>query len=73
VVSPVRSRSARERRGRLPWRYVERKQLWIAALRLRGSSSGSHNVAAGIMIPFYQAPGRMRYHAMAWDNGAIWQ
>ena len=25
------------------------------------------------MIPFYQAPDRMRYHGIAWDNGAIWQ
>ena len=25
------------------------------------------------LIPFHEAPGRTRYHAIAWDNGAIWQ
>ena len=25
------------------------------------------------MIPFYQSPEKPRYHAIAWDNGAIWQ
>ena len=25
------------------------------------------------MIPFYQAPDRVRYHGIAWDNGTIWQ
>ena len=25
------------------------------------------------MIPFYQGPNVSRYHATAWDNGAIWQ
>lgn len=25
------------------------------------------------MIPFYESPEKPRYHAIAWDNSAIWQ
>ena len=49
-------------------------KLWIGALRLRGLLRVDPTTwEPEFMIPFYQAPGRMRYHAMAWDNGAIWQ
>ena len=49
-------------------------KLWIAALRLRALLRMDPTTwAPEFMIPFYQAPGRNRYHAMAWDNGAIWQ
>ena len=49
-------------------------KLWISALRLRGILRVDPTTwAPEFMIPFYQAPGRMRYHATAWDNGAIWQ
>src|SRR6266567_7802 len=48
-------------------------KLWIAALRLRGLLRVDPATwTPEYMIPFYQAPGRMRYHGMAWDNGAIW-
>ena len=49
-------------------------KLWIASLRLRGILRVDPKTwEPEFMIPFYQAPGRMRYHAIAWDNGAIWQ
>jgi hypothetical protein len=49
-------------------------KLWIAALRLRGILRVDPATwQPEFMIPFYQAPDRNRYHAMAWDNGAIWQ
>lgn len=49
-------------------------KLWIAALRLRGILRVDPTTwQPEFMIPFYQEPGRMRYHATAWDNGAIWQ
>jgi hypothetical protein len=49
-------------------------KLWISALRLRGILRVDPTTwTPEFMIPFYQAPGRMRYHATAWDNGAIWQ
>ena len=49
-------------------------KLWIAALRLRGLLRVDPTTwQPEFMIPFYQAPDRNRYHAMAWDNGAIWQ
>lgn len=49
-------------------------KLWIAALRLRGILRVDPTTwQPEFMIPFYQAPDRNRYHAMAWDNGAIWQ
>jgi hypothetical protein len=49
-------------------------KLWIASLRLRGILRVDPVTwQPEFMIPFYQSPGRPRYHAMAWDNGAIWQ
>ena len=49
-------------------------KLWIAALRLRGVLRVDPTTwQPEFMIPFYQAPDRNRYHATAWDNGAIWQ
>jgi hypothetical protein len=49
-------------------------KLWIAALRLRALMRVDPTTwTPEYMIPFYQAPDRNRYHAMAWDNGAIWQ
>lgn len=49
-------------------------KLWIAALRLRGILRVDPATwQPEFMIPFYQAPDRNRYHATAWDNGAIWQ
>ncbi len=49
-------------------------KLWIASLRLRGILRVDPTTwQPEFMIPFYQAPDRNRYHAMAWDNGAIWQ
>src|SRR5262249_40250205 len=49
-------------------------KLWIAALRLRGILRVDPTTwQPEFMIPFYQEPGRLRYHATAWDNGAIWQ
>jgi hypothetical protein len=49
-------------------------KLWMSSLRLRGILRVDPTTwAPEFMIPFYQAPGRMRYHATAWDNGAIWQ
>ena len=49
-------------------------KLWIAALRLRGLLRVDPvSWQPEFFIPFYDAPDRARYHAMAWDNGAIWQ
>jgi hypothetical protein len=49
-------------------------KLWISALRLRGILRVDPTTwQPEFMIPFYSAPGRNRYHATAWDNGAIWQ
>ena len=49
-------------------------KLWIAALRLRGILRVDPETwQPEFMIPFYQARNRDRYHAIAWDNGAIWQ
>jgi hypothetical protein len=49
-------------------------KLWIASLRLRGIIRVDPKTwEPEFIIPFYQAPGRTRYHAIAWDNGAIWQ
>ena len=49
-------------------------KLWISSLRLRGILRVDPTTwQPEFMIPFYQEPGRMRYHATAWDNGAIWQ
>jgi hypothetical protein len=49
-------------------------KLWIVALRLRGILRvDAKSWAPEFLIPFYQAPERNRYHAIAWDNGSIWQ
>jgi hypothetical protein len=49
-------------------------KLWIAALRLRGLLRVDPvSWQPEFFIPFYEAPDRTRYHAMAWDNGSIWQ
>jgi hypothetical protein len=49
-------------------------KLWIASLRLRGLLRvDPASWQPEYMIPFYQAPGRNRYHGRAWDNGANWQ
>jgi hypothetical protein len=49
-------------------------KLWISSLRLRGNLRVDPTTwQPEFMIPFYEAPGRNRYHAIAWDNGTIWQ
>jgi hypothetical protein len=49
-------------------------KLWIAALRLRGILRVDPvSWQPEFMIPFYQSQEKPRYHATAWDNGAIWQ
>jgi hypothetical protein len=49
-------------------------KLWIASLRLRGILRVDPvSWQPEFMIPFYQSPEKSRYHAVAWDNGAIWQ
>jgi hypothetical protein len=49
-------------------------KLWIASLRLRGNIRVDPKTwQPEFMIPFYQAPERVRYHGIAWDNGTIWQ
>jgi hypothetical protein len=49
-------------------------KLWIASLRLRGIIRVDPvSWQPEFMIPFYQSPEKPRYHAIAWDNGAIWQ
>ena len=49
-------------------------KLWIASLRLRGNIRVDPKTwEPEFMIPFYQAPDRVRYHGIAWDNGSIWQ
>ena len=49
-------------------------KLWIAALRLRCNLRVDPKTwAPEFSIPFYQAPDRVRYHGIAWDNGSIWQ
>jgi hypothetical protein len=43
-------------------------------LRLRGNLRVDPKTwEPELLIPFYQAPDRTRYHGIAWDNGAIWQ
>src|SRR5580700_881741 len=50
------------------------EKLWIAALRLRGILRVDPvSWQPEFMIPFYQSQEKPRYHATAWDNGAIWQ
>jgi len=49
-------------------------KLWIASLRLRGNLRVDPKTwEPEFLIPFYQAPDRVRYHGIAWDNGTIWQ
>ena len=49
-------------------------KLWIAALRLRGILRVDPQTwEPEFLIPFYQAPGKTRYHDIARDNGSIWQ
>jgi hypothetical protein len=49
-------------------------KLWIAALRLRGILRVDPTTwEPEFLIPCYEPPGRNRVHAIAWDNGAIWQ
>ena len=49
-------------------------KLWISSLRLRGNLRVDPKTwQPEFFVPFYQAPGRVRYHAIAWDNGTIWQ
>jgi hypothetical protein len=49
-------------------------KLWIASLRLRANLRiDPETWEPEFLIPFYQAPDRVRYHAIAWDNGTIWQ
>ncbi len=49
-------------------------KLWIASLRLRGNLRVNPKTwEPEFLIPFYQAPNRVRYHGIAWDNGTIWQ
>src|SRR6266567_7829965 len=49
-------------------------KLWIASLRLRAILRVDPNSwEPEFMIPFYQSADKPRYHAIAWDKGAIWQ
>jgi hypothetical protein len=49
-------------------------KLWIASLRLRGNLRVDPKTwEPEFLIPFYQAPDRIRYHGIAWDDGSIWQ
>jgi hypothetical protein len=49
-------------------------KLWIASLRLRGILRVDPvSWQPEFLIPFYQSPEKPRYHAIARDNGAIWQ
>jgi hypothetical protein len=49
-------------------------KLWIASLRLRAIVRvDPASWTPEFMIPFYLSPEKPRYHAIAWDNGSIWQ
>ena len=49
-------------------------KLWIASLRLRANLRVDPVTwQPEFLIPFYQAPDRVRYHGIAWDDGCIWQ
>ena len=49
-------------------------KLWISSLRLRGNLRVDPTTwEPEFMIPFYQAPDRVRYHDITWDDGTIWQ
>jgi len=48
--------------------------LWIVANRVRGILRVEPKTwTTDFMIPIHQTPDMMRYHGIAWDNGAIWQ
>jgi hypothetical protein len=49
-------------------------KIWISALRLRGLLRVDPKTwEPEFLMPFHQGPNIARYHATAWDNGAIWQ
>jgi hypothetical protein len=49
-------------------------KLWIASLRLRGILRVDPNSwEPEFFIPFFVSADKPRYHAIAWDKGAIWQ
>jgi len=49
-------------------------KLWISSLRLRGNLRvDPKTFQPEYMIPFYQAPDRVRYHDITIDNGSMWQ
>lgn len=49
-------------------------KLWVASLRLRGILRIDPKTwTPEFLIPFYETPGKNRYHGIAWDNGTIWQ
>ncbi|MBM3735524.1 MAG: hypothetical protein FJW39_07025 [Acidobacteria bacterium] len=50
-------------------------KLWISSLRLRGNLRvDPHTWQPEFMIPFYQAPDRVRYHDITFDpDGSMWQ
>jgi hypothetical protein len=49
-------------------------KLWIASLRLHANVRvDPKSWEPEFLIPFYQAPDRVRYHGIAWDNETIWQ
>ena len=49
-------------------------KLWIASLRLRGNLRVDPKTwEPEFLIPFYQAPDRVRYHDITLDNGSMWQ
>jgi hypothetical protein len=49
-------------------------KLWIAALRLRGNVRVDPKTwQPEMIIPFYQAPDRVRYHDIAIDGDSMWQ
>lgn len=49
-------------------------KLWISSLRLRGNLRVDPKTwTPEYMIPFYQAPDRVRYHDITIDNGSMWQ
>ena len=50
-------------------------KLWISSLRLRGNLRVDPKTwTPELMLPFYQSPGRTRYHDITFDKeGTIWQ
>jgi len=49
-------------------------KLWISALRLRANIRVDVKTwTPEFIIPFYQAPDRVRYHDITIDNGSMWQ